>query len=155
MTDRRPTPTACRAAAQLGRTVNRAIEETELTPAAYRLLAYLSTGSTAATVLADKLAVSRPTITVTTDWLEARGLVVRTPDPDDRRRVAIVMTDAGAVALADADERIAERLADVLDPLDDDDATAIVVALDRLMAALNEFRARRHDRHRAARGPAA
>src|SRR5687767_3257244 len=90
---------ACRAASRLGRMVSRALEDSELNPAGYRMLASLSSGASAAANLADKLAVSRPTVTATVDWLEGRGFVSRTPDPDDRRRAAIALTPAGEAAL--------------------------------------------------------
>src|SRR5690606_33141171 len=80
---------AARAAAQLGRTVNLALDDVALTPAGYRMLAYLATGETAAKVLAAKLAISRPTVTATLDWLEPQGYVTRSPSELDRRRVDI------------------------------------------------------------------
>ncbi|MFC8600370.1 MULTISPECIES: MarR family winged helix-turn-helix transcriptional regulator [unclassified Isoptericola] len=49
--------------------------------------------------LADFLALSRSRLTHTVDRMEQRGLVVRTPAPDDRRGVNCVMTDAGYAAL--------------------------------------------------------
>ena len=94
---------ACRAAAHLGRTVERALTDADISPAGYRVLSWLAMGDAAAAVLADKLAVSRPTVTLVVDGLQARGLVSRTADERDRRRVTISMTAAGQAALADAD----------------------------------------------------
>lgn len=139
-----PSPEACRAAAQLGRTVNGALDDSPLTPAAYRLLSYLSTSRAAAAVLAEKLAVSRPTVTNTTDWLVARGYVTREPDPEDGRRVTIAITSDGTSALADADELVGLRLSDVLSALDGDTAKGIVDALEHLLSALNTYRSQRH-----------
>jgi DNA-binding MarR family transcriptional regulator len=136
----KPKLKACRAASRLGRTVHRALEDSQLNPAGYRLLAYLSEGASAASVLADKLAVRRPTVTTTIDWLEERGFVERTPDPVDRRRVAVAMTASGEAALRDADAFVARRLSEVLGYLDRDQATSVTAALVLLHDALDRDR---------------
>ncbi len=133
---------AARAAAQLGRTVNLALGDVALTPAGYRMLAYLATGETAAKVLAAKLAISRPTVTATLDWLEPHGYVTRSPSVADRRRVDIAITPAGHAVLAEADRRIIERLRDVLGEVDASEVGSIVRGLEVLGDALNEYRVR-------------
>jgi MarR family transcriptional regulator, lower aerobic nicotinate degradation pathway regulator len=137
---------ACRAAAHLGRTVDRVLSDAPLSPAGYRVLSWLSMGSSAAAVLAEKLAVSRPTVTLVVDGLQARGLVERTADDNDRRRVTISMTPAGEAALATADAMVASRLEEILGPLGPDTAAGIVTALERLQGALRDDRERRHRR---------
>jgi DNA-binding MarR family transcriptional regulator len=141
---------ACRAAAHLGRIVERALSDADISPAGYRVLSWLSMGDAAAAVLADKLAVSRPTVTLVVDGLQARGLVSRTADERDRRRVTISMTPAGQAALADADARVAGNLEEVLAPLGAGTAAGIVVALELLHGALKDDRERRHRRQAAA-----
>jgi DNA-binding MarR family transcriptional regulator len=131
---------AARAAAQLGRTVNLALKRAELTPAGYRMLAYLVTGDTAAKILAKKLAISRPTVTATLDWLEPRGYVVRTPSTVDRRRVEISITGRGLDALAAADRLIVERLEAVFDDVDPAQVLLIVSCLEEIGVALNVYR---------------
>jgi len=140
-----PTTSACRAASQLGRTVNLALEDAQLSPAGYRLLAYLSSGPAAATVLADKLAVSRPSVTATIDSLEERGQVTRSPDPVDGRRVSVQITTSGAAALAEADGLVAARLRMVLEPAGDAEGARILKALDGLYELLHVHRTRRHE----------
>jgi DNA-binding MarR family transcriptional regulator len=137
---------ACRAAAHLGRTVDRALSDAALTPAGYRVLSWLSMGDSAAALLAEKLAVSRPTVTLVVDGLEMRGFVDRAGDAHDRRRVTISMTDAGRAALADADARVARRLDEVLAPLGSQQAASIIAALEVLQGALKDDRERRHRR---------
>lgn len=145
MHDIKPTVTACHAASRLGRTVNRALADSDLTPAGYRLLSNLTTGGqSAATTLADSLLVSRPTVTATIDWLEERAFVVRSPDPTDRRKVNISVTRKGELALADADDRVARRLGEVLSQLSSHQARTIVAALHLLHDALDADRQRRH-----------
>jgi DNA-binding MarR family transcriptional regulator len=144
---------ACRAAAHLGRTVERALTDADISPAGYRVLSWLAMGDAAAAVLADKLAVSRPTVTLVVDGLQARGLVSRTADERDRRRVTISMTAAGQAALADADARVSGRLGEVLAPLGAQQAAGIVAALELLHGALKDDRERRHRRQAAAVAP--
>jgi long-chain acyl-CoA synthetase len=103
-----------RAAARLGKTVERAVGEADLTLPQYRMLAHLASGTSAASVLAGNLAVSRPSLTALADGLVARGLVERRAAPGDRRRVDHVLTEQGRAALADADEAAERRLADLL-----------------------------------------
>jgi DNA-binding MarR family transcriptional regulator len=57
--------------------------------------------------LADEIGVSQPTVTDSVRALERKGLVRRTPDPQDARRVRIALTDDGtrlAAEYADLDE---------------------------------------------------
>lgn len=65
--------------------------------------------------VAEHLGVSRPTASALVDRLVRRGLVTRSPDPAERRRVVLGLTDAGHQQLAEARRRtqahIAQRLA--------------------------------------------
>ncbi|MDA8067226.1 MAG: MarR family transcriptional regulator [Actinomycetota bacterium] len=96
--------------ARLARVVECAVATTNLTLAQYRVLATLGEGQEAASRLADKLAVSRPSITGVVDGLVARGLVRRDHAACDRRRVDVGLTEAGRLVLAAADAAVEERL---------------------------------------------
>ncbi len=50
--------------------------------------------------LSDRLMTSSPTLVATVDTLEAAGLLVRTADPDDRRRTPLTLTPKGRRLLA-------------------------------------------------------
>lgn len=50
--------------------------------------------------LAERLLVSRPSVTGLLDTLQAKGLIRREPHPDDRRRVNVVLTEEAADLLA-------------------------------------------------------
>ncbi len=52
------------------------------------------------TTIAERLIVTTASVTSLLDTLERRGLVERRPDPTDRRKLLVVITDAG-VALVD------------------------------------------------------
>ena len=56
-------------------------------------------GPATAAELAKREQISPQSIGVTIAALEARGLVVRTPDPDDGRRQILHVTEAGAATL--------------------------------------------------------
>jgi DNA-binding MarR family transcriptional regulator len=58
--------------------------------------------------IAEANGVDAPYATVIVDKLESRGLVRRTPHPDDNRRKLVVLTDAGRDAAALAERILAE-----------------------------------------------
>jgi long-chain acyl-CoA synthetase len=101
---------AARVAAQLSRLVERGTASVELSLPQYRLLGLLANGSVGASALANRLAVSRPSVTGVVDGLVARGLVCRTGVPGDRRKVVHTLTDAGHAVLVSADAAAAARL---------------------------------------------
>ncbi len=73
----------------MARQVELAVATVDLTLAQYRVLGVLGEGREAASRLADKLGVSRPSVTGVVDGLVVRGLVCRDPDAGDRRRVDV------------------------------------------------------------------
>jgi long-chain acyl-CoA synthetase len=116
-TDRRIGPSSHpgRTIARLARQVERAVATADLTLSQYRVLGILGEGREAASALADKLAVSRPSVTGVVDGLVARGLVQRGQADGDRRRVDIDLTEAGRIVLAAADAAVDERLDRILE----------------------------------------
>ncbi len=70
-------------------------------------------GATTQTDLADHLGIGRAAIGAVIDRLEARGLVERRPNPDDRRVWLVSITDAGrdlAARIAEVDEVLRAEL---------------------------------------------
>jgi long-chain acyl-CoA synthetase len=102
-----------RVIARLARQVELAAATVDLTLSQYRTLSLLAEGKEAASALAEKLAVSRPSVTGVVDGLVGRGLVERHHDDGDRRRIGLDLTPEGARVLAAADDEIARRLHDV------------------------------------------
>ena len=96
--------------ARIARQVELAVATVNLTLAQYRVMAILGDGCEAASVLADKLAVSRPSVTGVVDGLVTRGLVRRDHTEDDRRRIDVGLTDAGRTLLSQADAAVEQRL---------------------------------------------
>lgn len=132
-----------RAVTRLARVAERVLGGLELTLPQYRVLSLLSDGSAAATALADHLAVSRPSVTAVVDGLVERGLVERTTDPDDRRRVRHSLTGSGHHVLATADRAIDERLLAVAGHLAPKDAERAADGLALWSAALDAARTAR------------
>ena len=129
-----------RVAAWLSKRVEVALAEMDLTLPQYRVLAILAEGSAAASGLADRLAVRRPSITALIDGLEARGLVDRRQEDADRRRVALRLTDAGARTVADADRNVDEYLAAIAGHLPDKDEAMALRSLELWGQAMAEDR---------------
>jgi long-chain acyl-CoA synthetase len=110
-----------RTIAWLSREFVRALGAVELSPPQYRILILLSDGSAMSSSLATRLAVSPPSITSVVDGLVNRGLVERHHGGDDRRRVALVLTEEGLAALARADHQMDVMASDLAANLGDPD----------------------------------
>lgn len=132
---------SARAIARLARQLDKALEPLELTLPQFRVLSMLADGSTASSALASRLAVSPPSMTAVIDGLSARGLVERRPDPDDRRRLTLLLTAAGKKTLRAADAAVDARLRDVGRFLEEPErATEALAVLAEWNHALDRFR---------------
>ena len=83
--------------------------------------------------LSDRAGIYRSDLVATINDLTARGFVVRAPDPADRRRNAITLTDEGRRHLKRLDVLIAEAEAEFLAPLSEADRAELIRIL-RLIA---------------------
>ncbi len=106
---------AGRAVARLARAVELALAPLELSMSQYRMLGFLAAGAAGSSSLAERLTVSPPSVTAVVDGMVTRGLVVRSADPTDRRRLTVELTDAGRRALVDADAAVEARLTEIAD----------------------------------------
>lgn len=138
-----------RVVARLARQVELALTAVDLTLPQYRVLGILDGGPEASSVLAEKLAVSRPSVTGVVDGLVGRGLARRDPDAADRRRIGIELTADGRHLLARADTEVERRLHEIAARLDDDG-----VAFAGLGAWLGALDAHRSARRSARTGAA-
>jgi DNA-binding MarR family transcriptional regulator len=73
----------------------------------------------------------RPYTTLIVDELEARGLLTRTQDPDNRRRKLVTLTDSGHIAVNDARDIITRPPA-ALQGLSKQELTQLFEVLSRL-----------------------
>jgi DNA-binding MarR family transcriptional regulator len=130
---------AVRALALAARSLERAAGD--LTLAQYRVLAFVAAGHERASIVAEGLALAKPTVTATVDWLVERGLVTREAVAGDRRSVRLAVTRGGAAALRAAEKSMGERLEQVLEHARD--RKALLTALCDLDDALaSRMRAR-------------
>jgi DNA-binding MarR family transcriptional regulator len=106
---------AGRTIARLSRLLERCSADAGLNLAQYRLLMFIGRAPQRAGALAEKDAVSGPSLTARIDALEAKGLVRRAPVPGDRRGVELAITDEGGAVLATI-EACVERRLDALFP---------------------------------------
>lgn len=79
--------------------------------------------------IAANLGVRVPSATEQIIKLEQAGLVSRQPDPTDSRAVLVALTDHGRSEWEAASRQRNERVAGLLDQLDDDERTALAAAL--------------------------
>ena len=149
MSEETGSSSAARAAASLARLLEITLGDVGLSLPQYRLLGYLSRGSSAASPAARELSTSRPSVTALVDGVVAKGLVERLPHPGDRRKITLAMTTSGFDALSEADTAITARLQTVASYLSADDAEqalgglglwaqALRAEADRTKAALAE-----------------
>jgi DNA-binding MarR family transcriptional regulator len=75
------------------------------------LLSIAGAGAASQQQIAERLGIDRTTMVARIDALEAKGIVSRQPDPDDRRRNVVTLTKPGqrTVAAATAASEKAER----------------------------------------------
>ena len=125
-----------RAVAYLARVVELALGDAGLSLPQYRMLSYLSRGSSAASPAARQLAVSRPSVTALVDGVVARGLVSRVPDAADRRRITLALTPEGYAVVERAEAAITARLTALAGHLPPEDAERAVAALGLWLEAL-------------------
>jgi len=103
-------PRAARALTLAARALERAAAARDLTLAQFRVLALIDAGDERSTLLADRLAVAKPTITAVVDGLVERGFVAREAVVGDRRSIRVALTPTGIAALRAAEEEMSETL---------------------------------------------
>ena len=117
------------------------LSQLDLTLSQYRTLMFLDEGWAAASVLADDLAVTRPSVTAVVDGLVARGLVERKHHDSDRRRIEHRLTERGRDVLCQADGAVEARFREIASLLDEEAEATAFAGLDLWRAGLDAFRA--------------
>jgi DNA-binding MarR family transcriptional regulator len=82
--------------------------------------------------VARRLGLATPTVTRATARMEAAGLLGREPDPADRRRVRLVLTDRGRSLEKVIGEEMAELNERALASLDSADRGALIHSLEQI-----------------------
>lgn len=107
----------------------------DLTPSRLSALATVAAGEPLAVgELAKRMAVSTPTVSHIVDALDKLGLVVRQPDPHDRRICRLTTSPAGAELLEELSRHATGLLADRIHQLPQAQQVALDVALPALEA---------------------
>lgn len=99
-----------RTAAWLAKQVELGLATVDLSLSQYRILGILTEGSEMSSSLAERLAVRPPSVTAVIDGLVTRGLVDRTHNENDRRRISLGITPEGETVLTAADRAVNDRL---------------------------------------------
>jgi long-chain acyl-CoA synthetase len=128
-----------RVTAWLAKRVEFALAQVDLTLPQYRVLGILVEGSAAASGLAGRLAVRPSSVTAIIDGLVARGLVDRTHQEDDRRRIALRLTQEGERVLAEADLTVDAYMVSIAGHLPDADEVMVLRSLELWGQALANF----------------
>jgi DNA-binding MarR family transcriptional regulator len=125
----------------ISRTARRLRQEAgvELSPSLTAALATVGRhGPLTPSELAARERVQRPTATRVLARLEELGLIVRTPDPQDRRSSLVAATEAGSALLDELRTRKTAFLAERLDGIDADERAVLDRAADILERMLAE-----------------
>jgi DNA-binding MarR family transcriptional regulator len=125
--------------ARIGRMLERI--ETGLTLPQYRMLKLLATGTERSTAIANRLAVSKPTVSAAVDALVDHGHVRRNADLGDKRVTWLEITSSGNEALAAADDAFVGRFGPLIQSLPSPDT--LLAGLTELNVAFDEARERR------------
>jgi DNA-binding MarR family transcriptional regulator len=114
-----------------------------LSPGRYGVLMALDVQrpSMAPSELADRLGVTRATVTGLIDGLARDGLVTHAPENADRRRKAIALTPKGEALLGAVVPDIFRRMADLTAPLSEDERRTLVRLLGKVEDGLAQAQA--------------
>jgi DNA-binding MarR family transcriptional regulator len=116
-----------------------AVDGLDLTPAAYSVLVILGRHpGMRQNKLTDLLAIKPANCVTLINGLERRGLVVREKVKVSGRAVALSLTEAGLVVMADADARVEAHLGRMRDRLGAEDAAQLLALLHKLVASGGE-----------------
>ncbi len=123
----------------LARRLRREAHAEGITGGQASLLALIRNGAQLGiTELAAREAVSRPAMTRAVDRLEKAGLVVRTPSPDDGRRIRLALTPRGVRALRSVRRRRTAWLAERLQSLTAAEIAVVDAAVEPLLRLVEE-----------------
>lgn len=124
------------AAVRSGRTVAEALASAGAHRSQYAVLAALDErGPLSQAALSDGVGLDRSDMVRLLDRLAEEALVLREPDPDDRRRNRIVLTPAGRARLRELDGVLDSAQAEVTAALSDAERERLVALLRKLLGA--------------------
>jgi DNA-binding MarR family transcriptional regulator len=107
--------------------------EHDLTPQQTQLLCRLTAGPIGMTELSRSLHLEKSSLTGLVDRVERRGLVARTPDPNDRRAFQIALTGRGRRLANESHRDITDRLRILAAALPAADRNQVASAIGRIL----------------------
>ena len=112
----------------------------------FQVLALLEMhGGMPMTRLADELGVALPNATGIVGRLVERGIVARSDDAQDRRRVVVTLTDAGHGLIGEMEEGRRERMSRLFSQMTDDQQQRLLQSVKDLHAAAMRLEAEAED----------
>ena len=113
-------------------------QQSELTTSQFLLLQYVAQqGKALPSSIAKAIELKQATITVLLNQLEGAGLVTRSRDTKDRRRVWVRLTDAAHAILEQSPDLLQSRFENAFDKLQDWEQSMIITTLERIAVMLN------------------
>jgi DNA-binding MarR family transcriptional regulator len=99
------------------------------------VFALSSMGPTSVTGLGNALSISEPTASLLVEELVVRGLAAREPDPTDRRRTMVKITDEGLDVVDRFQQSRDRHIVGWFEKLDDDELRAVLGGLQAIIHA--------------------
>ena len=127
-----------RTADAVKRSLAQVIEPHGITPQQYNVLRILRGAGPAGLptlTIGERMVEQTPGVTRLVDRLEGKGLVARTPCPDDRRRVFCRITEKGLELLTELDEPVNRWDAQAVSALAPAELASLIGLLDRVRSA--------------------
>jgi len=128
------------------RLINESMTEEGVSLARSKFLFFLSRlGPCRSTDIACALNFAPRTVTEAIDGLERDKLVVRKPDPEDRRAKIVSITDVGRIVLEAAEHPRKQLIEEIFSALNDEQLDQMHDIVSRLVAKADEIRKRKED----------
>ena len=90
-------------------------------------------------VISQRVGLDRTSVMRTVDLLESRGLVRRDPDPSDRRKHSVVLTDAGDKLLTQTLAKVRQAEDEVTKVLSEHEQKQLLSLLKRILVPDGQF----------------
>jgi DNA-binding MarR family transcriptional regulator len=128
------------------RLINESMTEEGVSLARSKFLFFLSKlGPCRSTDIAGALNFAPRTVTEAIDGLERDKLVVRKPDPEDRRAKIVSITEVGRVVLEAAEHPRKQLIEEIFSALDDEQLDQMHEIVSRLVVRTDEIRRRKQE----------
>lgn len=85
------------------------------------------------------LHISKPAVSQALNSLEKKGYIIRSIDPDDRRKITVMVTSSGAAELEVSRRFYDEALGEILDRFGIENTETLLMLLDHLMNILDDL----------------